>query len=484
MSIQSLGVGSGLALDDLVNQLLQAERQPKENRLNEREERIEAEISGLGQIKSKLSDFKDSLDDLRTDSDLNSREPVITNPSEDYDVLSAEASNSALTGSYDIAVTQLASGSRIETNNASAGGYTSSTDSVLSAGSGTLTFKIDATGDSFTVDVTAGMTLADLREAINAHADNFGVNANIIDTGTTTGGAKLVLTSDVTGSGNDLQIVNDNDLADLQKIATTDSTETSTYLSPVKSATNAMATIDGIAVESATNDFESTIQNVSFEVKEVSPLASDGVTYETTSLNIGYDKEGLEEKIRAFVDNYNKLISEIETLTKYGESDLEEDGALAGDSLLRGLRQGMASIVGDSVSASSLGNLFELGIEFDNEGKLEVGSTDFGLGSGEERLQDALDDAFDEISALFTDETEGVAVRLYDFVDQYTSYDGLLTLRENAAKDNRDQLYSDREALELRMFSYEQVLRDKYLNLDQTVARMNQTSMALLSALG
>jgi len=40
MTIQSLGVGSGLALDDLVQQLLTAERQPKEERLNAKEERI------------------------------------------------------------------------------------------------------------------------------------------------------------------------------------------------------------------------------------------------------------------------------------------------------------------------------------------------------------------------------------------------------------------------------------------------------------
>ena len=40
MTIQSLGVGSGLALDDLVTQLLSAEREPKEKRLNDKEEKI------------------------------------------------------------------------------------------------------------------------------------------------------------------------------------------------------------------------------------------------------------------------------------------------------------------------------------------------------------------------------------------------------------------------------------------------------------
>ncbi len=483
MSIQSLGVGSGLALDDLVNQLLEAERAPKTARLDASEEKIEAEISGLGQIKSKLSEFRDTVEELKTDRDLGGREPTITNPDEETEIFTADASNSALTGSYKIAVTQLASGSRIETADAASGGFTKSTDSVLSAGSGSLTFKVGSTGDSFSINVTAGMTLAELREAINKHDDNFGVNANIIDTGTAGGGAKLVFTSDITGAGNDLSIINDNDIAELDRLATTDSAETATYLTPVKTAENAKATIDGILVESDTNEFENTIQNVSFEAQEVSPLNASGDPIAST-LKIGYDKEGLEEKIRKFVDDYNNIIDEIKKLTKYGESDLEDDGALAGDSLLRGIQTGLASIVGDSVGASSLGGLFQLGIEIDSDGKMEIGTSDFGLGSGEERLEDALDDAFDEISALFTDETDGIAVRLYDFVDQYSSSSGLISLRERAAKDSREEIYDDRETLELRMMSYEQILRDKYLNLDQTVAQLNQTGSALLASLG
>lgn len=477
MTIQSLGVGSGLALDDLVSQLLEAERKPKEDRLNRREERIEAEISGLGQIKSKLSAFKDAVNDLRRDNDINGREPTITNPSEDVEIFTADASNSALRGDYKIAITQMASGSRITTED---GAFTAASDPVLSSGSGSLTFSVGGS-DSFSVNVTAGMTLTQLREAINDNADNFGVNANIIDTGTTAG-PKLVFTSEKTGAGNDLVINNDGGNAELDRLSTTGGTSNITAAN-IEAAANAKATIDGILVESETNKFDNTIQNVSFEAKEVSPKDTAG-EFITSKLEIGYDREGLDKKIRDFVDNYNGLIDEIKKLTKYGESDLEDDGALAGDSLLRGIQNGLASIVGGSVSSSALGGLFQLGIEIDSDGKLEIGSTDFGLGSGEERLSDALDDNFDEIAKLFTDENEGIAVRLFEFSEQYTSYSGLISLRERAAKDDRDQLYDDRERLELRMMNYEEVLRDKYLNLDQTVAQLNQTGSALLAALG
>ena len=61
--------------------------------------------------------------------------------------------------------------------------------------------------------------------------------------------------------------------------------------------------------------------------------------------------------------------------------------------------------------------------------------------------------------------------------------EALFLCAKKTAKENREGVYSERETLELRMFNYEQILRSKYLNLDQTVAQLNQTSSALLAAL-
>ncbi|MFT2091424.1 flagellar filament capping protein FliD [Paraglaciecola sp. 2405UD69-4] len=485
MSIQSLGVGSGLDLEGLVTQLLEAESVPKTEALDAREESVEAEISAIGQLKSKLEDFQETLDDLRSETNLKGREPTINNPSSDIEPFTAEASNSALEGEYQITVTQLAAGSRIETADAEDGGFESSSDSVLSSGTASLTFKVDATSDAFTIDLSAGDSLEDLRNAINNSDDNFGVTASIISTGTEAGGAKLVFTSSVTGEGNDLVIVNNNDIAELDRVSTTNSLETIEHLSAVKSAQNSKATIDGIDVESDTDEFENVIENVSFTVSELSELAADGLTYQASKLSVGFDTDQVKETIQAFVDNYNALKAEIEVLTNYGESDLEEDGALAGDSLVRGIENGIASILFSSVDSSALGTIYQIGIEFNDDGELEISSTDnIGLGSGEDRLSEALEDNFDDIAALFTDEESGIAVRLYDFIEEYTNFSGLLKLREDTAKDQREQIYDDRETLELRLASTEQILRDKYLNLDQTVASLNSTSSALLATLG
>jgi flagellar hook-associated protein 2 len=487
MSVSSLGVGSGLDLEGLVGQLLEAERKPRTDALDSREKNVEAEISGIGRLKSKLEDFQETLDNLRSDANLKGREPSINNPSEGIEPFTADASNSALEGDYNIAVIQLASGSRIETADAIDGGFNSSSDAVLSPGAenASLTFKIDSTSDSFTIDLTAGDSLQDLRNAINASDNNFGVTASIIETGTADGGAKLVFTSDTPGVGNDLVIVNDKNVAELDLVSTTDSTGNSVYLTPVTSAQNAKATIDGIDVESKTNEFENVIENVSFEVSEKSELEADGTTFKTSNLSIGFDTEAVEETIREFVTNFNALQAEIKLLTNYGESDLEEDGSLAGDSLVRGIQTGINNILFSSVDSSALGGLFQLGIEYNDQGELEISANDrIGLGSGSDRLKDALTDNFDEIATLFTDESQGIAVRLYDLVEEYTRFSGLLKSREDNAKDQREQILDERLNLELRLASTEQILRDKYLNLDQTVARLNSTGSALMATLG
>jgi flagellar hook-associated protein 2 len=485
MSISSLGVGSGLDLESLVVQLLEAERKPKTDALDSREGNVEAEISGIGKLKSKLEDFQKTLDNLRSDANLKGREPSINNPSEGIEPFKAEASNSALEGDYHIAATQLASGSRIQTADAADGGFNSASDTILSTGAASLTFKIGATSDSFTIDLTAGNSLEDLRNAVNASADNFGIVASIIDTGTADGGAKLVFTSDTPGQGNDLVIINDEDVVELELVSTTNPAETSTYLSPVTSAQNAKATIDGIDVESKTNKFENVIENVSFDVSEKSELEADGINFKTSKLSIGFDTEAVEETIREFVTNFNALQAEIKLLTKYGESDLENDGALAGDSLVRGIQTGINNMLFSSVDSSSLGGIFQLGIEYNEQNELEISTKDnIGLGSGEERLKDALKDNFDQIAALFTDENQGIAVRLYDYVEEYTSSSGLLKSRVDTAKDQKEQIFDERLDLELRLASTEQILRKKYLNLDQTVARLNSTGSALLATLG
>ena len=498
MAIQSLGVGSGLDLNALVSQLLDAERKPKIDRLDSREKKLDYTISGIGKLKSAMTDFRAVVDKLKNESELNNRTAFTTHPTSsssddkksNLDPFTAEASNSAAQGEYNIAIEQLAQGSRVETADAA---FASSSASVLGSGSGSLTFKIPGSSQSFDVNVTAGMTLAQLRDAVNSSSNNkyspdsanpsdtkpF-VTASIINTGTASG-AKLVFTSAIAGDGKDLRIVNNNDLADLNKVSTHNSTEATTHLTPKQSAQNAKATIDGIAVESSTNKFENVISNVYFTAQAVS--SKDAANeFRTSVLEIGADKDGVKKKIEEFLASYNKVVKELKNQTKYGSSKLEDDGALAGDFMARGIESRLSSITSSSVSTSKLGTLFGIGVTVTKDGELEISAAD-SFGGGQKRFDKALEDNFDEVAKLFTNPKQGIAARLAEVAKQYTTAGGLFGMRETALKDEKRSLEDERGALELRLLNYESSLKKRYTGLDQTVAKLNQTRNALVASL-
>jgi flagellar hook-associated protein 2 len=125
MSISSLGIGSGLDLNALVNQLVAAERQPKEQRLNRREADIQARISAFGSIRGGLSALETVL------GKLVALQQGRTASSSDSNRLEVSARPEATTGSYSIQVNQLATAQSL----ASA----SFADADASLGTGTLT---------------------------------------------------------------------------------------------------------------------------------------------------------------------------------------------------------------------------------------------------------------------------------------------------------------------------------------------------------
>lgn len=496
MGIQSLGVGSGLALDDLVNKLIQAEREPKEKRFKAREESIEAQISGLGSVKSKLAEFKKTLDGLKNDFSLSSRKPSIEFPTAlkegETGAFEAEASSSAIQGKYKVAITQLAQGTQYKT----ADSDFANTSAVVSDAAGTVSFRFSGASDSFSINVTNGMTLQQYVDAINSSKDNLQsdkkkplVVATLVNTGTSAG-PKVIFRSNLTGAGTELRIINDNNIAGLNKLTSETSSGTNNALNTNSGANakvlsrNAMADVDGIKVESKTNKFENVIPNVSFTAKELSEKTSDGSSFKTATLEIGNNTQDMDKKVRDFVENFNKVVSELKKLTKNGESKLEKDGALSGDFMIRGLQFGLSNLVSDKVAGNPLGTLFQLGITLDKDGALEITKENkFGLGTGDKRLKDALENNFDDVVKLFSDKTNGIGKKLFEYVDQFSRTGGILSQRERSVKAEKDALDKERQRFELQMANFESSQRKKYVALDRTVSSLKMTQNALLASL-
>ena len=71
--VNSLGAGSGIDITGLVNGLVEAERAPADQRLDNQQQELEADISAYGTFKSSLSEFESVIEPLSSADTYNAR---------------------------------------------------------------------------------------------------------------------------------------------------------------------------------------------------------------------------------------------------------------------------------------------------------------------------------------------------------------------------------------------------------------------------
>ncbi len=197
-TISSIGTGSGIDLEGLVSQIIEAERTPTERRLTLREATAEASISGFGNLSTSLDALRTTLNNLSDNANTSLR----TVTSTDVEYVSVTADNDALVGNHDIQVLNLVSNHKL------ASGDFATPATV--AGHGTLTIGIGST--TFDVEIEEGVndSIAGIRDAINEAAIDRGLSASLItvDNGLEDGGTvtKLVLSAHEGGQDNIISV--------------------------------------------------------------------------------------------------------------------------------------------------------------------------------------------------------------------------------------------------------------------------------------
>ena len=99
-SIISTGIGSGLDISGLVQQLVAAEAAPVETRLATNEARAQSKLSAFGSMKSVLSAFRDQVDEMRKLDSLQARKGISANE----DRFTVSVTNDAAPASYAVDV--------------------------------------------------------------------------------------------------------------------------------------------------------------------------------------------------------------------------------------------------------------------------------------------------------------------------------------------------------------------------------------------
>lgn len=453
MAISSAGLGSGLPINDLVSQLVAAEGAPTQNRLDRREALIQTELSAIGLLKGALANFQSKLSGLsNADSYINRRASTT-----DTSVASLSADQSAALGSYSLEVTNLATAQNIVAKN-----------SYSDASEGDLTFS-NQSGDSFTVEIGPDeATLENIAKAINDDPENFGVTAKIINV---SGEGRLVLTADETGVENRIASITATGTGDIQNFAydyalAVDGDDAN--WDQTVEALDANFLLEGQAMSSASNSLDYIIPDTTITLKGETEAGSP------ITLKVDTSTSSVRKMIEEFVTAYNELSNLIAQQTAYN-SETGQSGALQGDALTRSIQGQLRSYVsGDGSAFGSLSAVANLGITTERNGLLKLDAA---------KLNNALDESFEDISGFFSDETTGLATRLDGLLDNYLQSSGTFASRTESLSNRLDRIDTEREVLALRMEKLEARYLAQFTAMDALVANLQSTGNFLTQQL-
>ena len=462
-TISSAGIGSGLDVNSIVTQLVAIERQPITD-LQTKATQIQTQISEFGKQKSALATLRDAASKL-TSSDFWGQ---TTGASSDTSTVNVTTTTGAAAGTYAVAVTSLAAAQSTAT-----GVFAGST---ATPGAGTLHIELGSWGTgqtSFTpktgataVDITVAATdtLAQVRDKINSA--NAGVTAIVL---TDASGSRLMMRSTATGTENafrtsvvDADGTNTN-ATGLSALAY-DPSSAAGVMTRTQTAANAVATLNGLPITSASNTLTNVVDGVTLKLS--------GITSAPVNVNVLQDNDALKKQLQAFADAYNAVQTLITTQTKY-DASTKTGGPLQGDGAAVGLQRSLRNLAGTSSGASStFARLADAGLGTDATGQMVITAA---------KLDNALANPT-ELKKLFSNtdlavaSNNGIGRQFRVLADSFLSVDGSLNTRADGLRQRLDSNKSQQDKLTDRVAQVEKRLRAQYTALDTQMATLNSLS--------
>lgn len=443
-SITSLGVGSGLDLESILESLEESKTTSLLDPITAQEESVEAEISAYGTLTSALDTLQSAAEALADASLYDSLSTSLSGSG-----VAVTTSSEAVAGTYSIEVTQLAQAQSLATDGIS--------DTSTALGTGTLTLQAGS-GDAVSITLdSSNNTLAGLRDAINA-ADA-GITATIVSDGSDSP-YRLVLTSNTTGTDAAMTVsYSSSDSSDLAS-SLFGYADGSGNMTETVAAQNAELTINGIAVTSQSNTVEEALQGVTLTLSD---------TGSSQTLTIKRDTDKIESAITAFVDAYNDFVTTVDELTAY-DADAGTSGELLGDSTTRRISTELASDIYTQMGSGTFSYLSQLGIGLESDGTLAI---------DEDTLASALEDNLDAVSEFFigSDGSSGFISRITEDLDNYLDEDtGLIPAKTDSLDNKLDQLEERYEEKQALIDSEMERWREQFTELDTLISTLNSTA--------
>ncbi|AGW94940.1 MULTISPECIES: flagellar filament capping protein FliD [Cupriavidus] len=453
-TISSLGIGSNLDLNTLLQNLQTAEQAPLTAITNQAKS-YQTKLSAYSQVQSVLSAYQAAAKKLSDAATFGAVKAAVGSA----DVMSVTTAANAVPGNYSITVNTLATAQSLVSGNVA--------DQKAAIGGGEIVFDFGealATGGAATstkkVTIPAGSSLEGMRDAINKAG--IGVTASIVNDGSASP-YRLVLTSDKTGTQATMRVSSTdaalNNVIAFDPAAAAGVNKMEQKVPPA----NATLKINGIDVVSQSNTVVDAAQGVTMN------LAKTG----TTSLVVTRDNEAIKAAIQGFVTAYNNIQSTAKSLTAF-DTDAGTSAALTGDTTLRAIQSRLRSMLGGAMDDGNGGKvtLIDIGVTFEKDGTMKLDDT---------KLTKALNTNLGGVTNMFssTANAGGLGKQASDYIDGLSKTDGALKAAQDGITKTLKGLEDNYNRVEDRVNATVERYKAQFTQLDLLVAQMNRTSSYL-----
>ncbi len=443
MSISSLGVGSGILTQDVLDQLRKADESGKLTPVALSIAHEKDKEKSFKLVDEKMTNFIDSVNDIKSQSVWNERTVTVTSDSS----ISVSAVENTDIQSFTFEVTALAK-QQIEQS----GAFTSATD-VVDVTAGSFDISVGG-GTAVSINYSAGATLTDIKNLINKDTSS-SVNATIIQV--EGGEFRLFLNSSDTGVSKDIKITSIDGL---------DTKLTTEFdLAALRDATDATFIFNGQAITRSSNQVEDLIVGLSITLKDVG----------TSKVSIEQDRTNIFDKFDSFVSKYNESLTELNSLTAIS-LEASERGIFSNESTIKGLKRTMESLL-DSIGGGA-DSIMDYGFDIDRDGKLSLDKT---------LLGEKLDVEPINTQAFFSGgdftKSDGSVVSLSGIfseistkIESYTKINAILDSFSKGLTQKVSDLEERKLQIIARLDSKYEVLKRKYTAYDLIINKINSTS--------
>jgi len=447
MAISSVGVGSGILTQSVLDQLRKADEAQRITPITLSIANENDKQSSLAVIDASMTNFIDSINALKDATLFNGRSATVTSGTS----VSVSATANSDIQDFTLNVTQLAKKQVSES-----GAFTASTDKVSTGGlGGTLTLTVGS-GTPVNIAYDSTTSLADLKKLIN---DNAGtqVNATILQTSATEShlvlsavdeGAKAITITDSAGGDLNSNLLTAN-LTDLQ------------------TGQGSKFTFNGGTTEILrdTNTVTDLISGYTINLKELG----------SSSVSVVQDTTNIHTKIDSFVEKYNSAITELNKQT-LSSTDSASRGIFSGESTIKSMKSAIQNMI-QSVGGG-VGSLEDYGFSVDRDGKMSVDKTVFdGLLSANASNVEAFFNGGTYTKTGGSQVTlTGAFVDMSSIVTAYTKTNGILDQLKSSISTSITDLEDRKTSATASLDSKYAILKKQFIAYDAVINKINNTS--------